>query len=318
MLGTPKKGRRFGGSASHQKAMMGNLVASLIAAEHLVTTEAKAKALRPVAEKVITPPPRADWPTTATWWRSSGTRTWPQAVRGDRAPVRRPSRRVHPDPEARPSPGRQRAHGADRTGVSPTPRPGGSGGPDEAPVPDASPAETVRWRLRLAYDGAPFAGFAPNTGQRTVAGELAEALSRVARCPVTLTCAGRTDAGVHALDQVVHTDLPTGAAARLDPALLLRSLNRLLAPSIVVREVGPAPDGVRRPPFGPDPALPVPGAQRPGGGPPALPPGLARPRPARPPVHAGGGGRACSGSTTSGRSAGGFPVIRPTRSSAAG
>ena len=54
MVATPKKGRRFGGSASHQKAMMGNLVASLIAAEALVTTEAKAKALRPVVEKVIT------------------------------------------------------------------------------------------------------------------------------------------------------------------------------------------------------------------------------------------------------------------------
>jgi large subunit ribosomal protein L17 len=52
--GTPKKGRRFGGDAAHQKAMFGNLVASLIAAEALVTTEAKAKALRPVMEKVIT------------------------------------------------------------------------------------------------------------------------------------------------------------------------------------------------------------------------------------------------------------------------
>ena len=54
MLGTPTKGRRFGGSAAHQKAMFGNLVASLIAAEAIVTTEAKAKALRPVVEKVIT------------------------------------------------------------------------------------------------------------------------------------------------------------------------------------------------------------------------------------------------------------------------
>ncbi len=54
MRGTPTKGRRLGGSASHEKAMLGNLVASLIAAEALVTTEAKAKALRPVAEKVIT------------------------------------------------------------------------------------------------------------------------------------------------------------------------------------------------------------------------------------------------------------------------
>ncbi len=52
--GTPRKGRRFGGDAAHQKAMFGNLVASLIAAEALVTTEAKAKALRPVVEKVIT------------------------------------------------------------------------------------------------------------------------------------------------------------------------------------------------------------------------------------------------------------------------
>jgi len=54
MPATPRKGRRFGGDAAHQKAMMGNLVASLIAAEAIVTTEAKAKALRPVAEKIIT------------------------------------------------------------------------------------------------------------------------------------------------------------------------------------------------------------------------------------------------------------------------
>jgi large subunit ribosomal protein L17 len=52
--GRPKKGRRFGGDAAHQKAMFGNLVASLIAAEGIVTTEAKAKALRPVIEKCVT------------------------------------------------------------------------------------------------------------------------------------------------------------------------------------------------------------------------------------------------------------------------
>ncbi len=52
--GRPRKGPRFGGDAAHQKAMFGNLVASLIAAEAIVTTEAKAKALRPVVEKCIT------------------------------------------------------------------------------------------------------------------------------------------------------------------------------------------------------------------------------------------------------------------------
>jgi large subunit ribosomal protein L17 len=50
----PKKGHRFGSGPAHQKAMFGNLVASLIAAEAIVTTEAKAKALRPIAEKLIT------------------------------------------------------------------------------------------------------------------------------------------------------------------------------------------------------------------------------------------------------------------------
>jgi len=54
MQGTPKRGRRLGGDAAHQKAILGNLVASLIAAESLVTTESRAKAMRPVAEKCIT------------------------------------------------------------------------------------------------------------------------------------------------------------------------------------------------------------------------------------------------------------------------
>lgn len=54
MPATPTKGRRLGGGSAHQKAMMANLVASLVAAEVLVTTEARARALRPVAEKMIT------------------------------------------------------------------------------------------------------------------------------------------------------------------------------------------------------------------------------------------------------------------------
>jgi large subunit ribosomal protein L17 len=54
MPATPKRGRRFGGTSAHQRLMMANLVSSLVAAEGIVTTEAKAKALRPVAEKVIT------------------------------------------------------------------------------------------------------------------------------------------------------------------------------------------------------------------------------------------------------------------------
>jgi large subunit ribosomal protein L17 len=54
MPGTPRKSKRFGGNAGHQRLMMANLAASLFAAEGIVTTEAKAKALRPIAEKLIT------------------------------------------------------------------------------------------------------------------------------------------------------------------------------------------------------------------------------------------------------------------------
>jgi len=54
MPATPRRARNFGGSSQHQRLMMANLAASLFAAEAITTTEAKAKALRPVAEKLIT------------------------------------------------------------------------------------------------------------------------------------------------------------------------------------------------------------------------------------------------------------------------
>ena len=58
--------------------------------------------------------------------------------------------------------------------------------------------EDVRLRLDIAYDGTDFAGWAAQTGQRTVAGVLDEALTTVFRTPVRLHAAGRTDTGVHA------------------------------------------------------------------------------------------------------------------------
>jgi tRNA pseudouridine38-40 synthase len=60
---------------------------------------------------------------------------------------------------------------------------------------------------------------------------------------VQLTCAGRTDTGVHAVHQVVHFDLPAERSAALDPVALVKSCNSQLAPSIVVREAEIAPDG---------------------------------------------------------------------------
>ena len=96
-------------------------------------------------------------------------------------------------------------------------------------------AALQRWRLLIAYDGAAFRGFAAQPEVPTVAGALSEAIGRTARlaeAPV-ITCAGRTDAGVHARGQVVHVDIP--AAVSSDGIWLARALNRQLAPRIVVR-----------------------------------------------------------------------------------
>ena len=57
---TPKKGARLGGSPAHQKLILSNLAAQLIEHRGLTTTEAKAKALRPYIEKLITKAKRGD------------------------------------------------------------------------------------------------------------------------------------------------------------------------------------------------------------------------------------------------------------------
>ena len=98
---------------------------------------------------------------------------------------------------------------------------------------------TVRLRLTVAYLGTAFHGFAPQPGQRTVAGELASALERHLRHTVELTCAGRTDAGVHAWGQVVSFD----ARDDVDLAALARSVNKALRPEIVVRSAELAAPG---------------------------------------------------------------------------
>lgn len=95
----------------------------------------------------------------------------------------------------------------------------------------------TRVRMVLAYRGNGFHGFAAQPGQRTVAGELSGAIARMTGQQVHLVCAGRTDAGVHAWGQVVHTDLPAG----VDPGQLARSCTKMLAPEIVVRSADVAP-----------------------------------------------------------------------------
>ena len=118
---------------------------------------------------------------------------------------------------------------------------------------------TTRLRLDIAYDGTGFSGWTKQPGLRTVQGVLEDALGVIfsrTGPPPSLTVAGRTDAGVHALGQVAHLDLtdeqleslsrPRGDSPPLGaPASLARRLNGItgLHSDVVVNSVTIAPDG---------------------------------------------------------------------------
>ncbi|HVA75242.1 MAG TPA: tRNA pseudouridine(38-40) synthase TruA [Acidimicrobiales bacterium] len=98
---------------------------------------------------------------------------------------------------------------------------------------------TRRLRMVVAYDGSDFHGFALQPGVTTVAGAICAALERALRHTVELTCAGRTDAGVHAWGQVINFEARYDA----EPVALQRALNKALRPAIVIRESCVAEDG---------------------------------------------------------------------------
>ncbi len=93
--------------------------------------------------------------------------------------------------------------------------------------------DATRVRLLVAYDGSGFHGFWPNEGVTTVGGTLGAALEQVLGASIEMTCAGRTDAGVHAWGQVVTFDAPGHG---LDLERLQVSVNKLCGPAVVIRE----------------------------------------------------------------------------------
>ena len=97
---------------------------------------------------------------------------------------------------------------------------------------------TVRIAMGIEYDGSAFHGWQVQDGVRTVQADMERGVAGVADHPVRLHCAGRTDAGVHALEQVVHFD--TRARRRERSWVLGTNVN--LPPDVNVlwaREVGP-------------------------------------------------------------------------------
>ena len=88
----------------------------------------------------------------------------------------------------------------------------------------------MRIALGLEYDGRRFHGFECQPVRRTVQAEVEKALARIAASPVRVVCAGRTDAGVHALGQVVHFD----TAASRPTRAWVRGTNTYLPPDVTV------------------------------------------------------------------------------------
>lgn len=100
--------------------------------------------------------------------------------------------------------------------------------------------ETLRLRLKVEYDGTDLAGFQfQGGGLRTVQGDLEKALGAIVGTPVRVHGAGRTDAGVHALGQVVHADV----AWRIPIERTLAAINNRLKSDVVVTAADVAPEG---------------------------------------------------------------------------
>jgi tRNA pseudouridine38-40 synthase len=98
----------------------------------------------------------------------------------------------------------------------------------------------VRYRATVEYDGTDFAGYQVQPGARTVQGELEAALARISGgSRIRVQAAGRTDAGVHAIGQVIAFTDPVGRPAKE----LTRALNALLPADVALRQMRRAPVG---------------------------------------------------------------------------
>ncbi len=98
-------------------------------------------------------------------------------------------------------------------------------------MPNAPQDGRRRFKLVVAYDGAPFSGWQSQARGDTIQDRLETAVAKVTGEKIRVHGAGRTDAGVHALGQCAHLDL---APTRLGPAVLRAAINASLPPQIRV------------------------------------------------------------------------------------
>jgi tRNA pseudouridine38-40 synthase len=110
----------------------------------------------------------------------------------------------------------------------------------DAAVVGARESAPKRYCARVEYDGTDYSGFQVQPGARTVQGELEAALTKISGgSRIRVVAAGRTDAGVHATDQVIAFTDPLGRPARE----LARALDALLPEDVAVRQLRRVPAG---------------------------------------------------------------------------
>ena len=95
----------------------------------------------------------------------------------------------------------------------------------------------MRVALGLSYNGQPYQGWQSQLSGQTVQDRLEAALARFAAQKTSTLCAGRTDSGVHGLNQVVHLDAPVDR----DPFSWVRGTNRYLDADIALQWCQPVP-----------------------------------------------------------------------------
>src|SRR6516162_3988969 len=97
----------------------------------------------------------------------------------------------------------------------------------------------ITFKVLLEYDGSRYSGWQDQKNARTVMGELKKAAREVFHSDVDMQGAGRTDAGVHALGQVMHMKIASPVHHK--PDTIARRMNDLLPADIVILDLQPAP-----------------------------------------------------------------------------
>ena len=90
----------------------------------------------------------------------------------------------------------------------------------------------MRVKMTIEYDGSAYAGWQRQKKQKTVQGEIERALEIILKTPVSIVTAGRTDAGVHARNQIAHCDIVSGDLNRLQ-----KSINGIIDRDIVIKDI---------------------------------------------------------------------------------